>query len=277
MPEKNINIYGQVVIVGFAGMLAWWLFININSYQNTTNNFLYGAVLGLLPVMASLFGFINAKKWGGFSSVMGRATIFLSTGLLMWGLGTLIFAYYNIVLNVEVPYPSIADAFYIVSWPLWAMSMINLSRATGARFQLKKISGRLALLIIPLIIMGVSYYVLIVVARGGISYLSAGNLVKTFFDLAYPVGDVVILTIALLIFGLSLNYLGGRFKWPILLLIMGFVMNYFADFAFSYTTTKGTYFVADWVDLIFTITFFLLGLGVSLLGPTRDKSKIISS
>jgi uncharacterized integral membrane protein len=273
MNLKNINIYGKIITVGFILMAVWWLFININSYQNTNHNFLYGAALGFLPIISSVFGLINAKKWGGFSSVMGRAVIFLSVGLLMWGIGTLIFAYYNIILSVEVPYPSIADAFYIISWPLWVVSMVNLSMATGVKFQLKKISGRLALFIIPFITIGLSYYMLIVVARGGISYLSGGGLIKVFFDLAYPIGDVVVLTIALLICGLSFNYLGGRFKWPILLVIIGFIINYCADFAFSYTTTKGTYFVADWVDLVFTVTFFLLGLGVALLAPSFEKIK----
>ena len=272
MNEKNINIYSKTIIVIFLGMMAWWLFININSYQNTINNFLYGAALGFLPIISSVFGFINAKRWGGFSSVMGRAVIFLSLGLLTWGIGTLIFAYYNIFLNIEVPYPSIADAFYVVSWPLWVMSMVNFSKATGVKFQLKKMSGRMALFIIPIIIIVLSYYVLIVVARGGV-ITSFEGVLKTFFDLAYPIGDVVILTIALLIYGLSFNYLGGRFKWPILIIIIGFITNYLADFAFSYTTTKGIYFVADSVDFVFTVTFFLLGLGVSLLGPTFEKIK----
>lgn len=272
MIEKSINIYGKIVIAIFIGMVAWWLFITFNSYQNTTNNFLYGAVLGLLPIVSSIFGFINAKKWGGFRSVMGRAVTFLSVGLLTWGIGTLVFAYYNIFLNVEVPYPSIADAFYIISWPLWIVSMVNFSKATGVKFQLKRISGRLAFFIIPLITIGISYYVLIVIARGGI-VSSFEGLLKTFFDLAYPIGDVAILTIALLIYGLSFNYLGGRFKWSIVITLVGFFMNYFADFTFSYTTTNGTYFVANWVDLIFTVTFFLIGLGVSLLSPTFEKIK----
>jgi len=274
MTKENINIYGKIIVAIFTGMAAWWIFININSYQNTTNNFLYGAALGILPIISSIFGLINAKKWGGFHSIMGKAVIFLSLGLLTWGVGTLVFAYYNIFLNVEVPYPSIADLFYIISWPLWSLSMVNLSKATGVKFQLKKMSGRLALSVIPLITILISYYMLIVVARGGSGFIDlSGSLLKTFFDLAYPIGDVVILTIALLLYGLSFNYLGGRFKWPIIMVLMGFVMNYLGDFTFVYTVTKETYFVANWVDLLYTITFFLIGLGISLLGPTFEKIK----
>jgi hypothetical protein len=272
MNKKIINIYGKIVIAVFICMAAWWLLITIYSYKNTTNNFLYGALLGLLPIASSVFGFINAKKWGGLRSVMGRAVSFLSLGLFTWGVGTLVFAYYNIILNVEVPYPSIADAFYIVSWPLWAISMINLSKATGVKFQLKSMGGRLALFIIPVTTIVISYYTLIVIARDGVLDLSE-SLLKTFFDLAYPIGDVVILTIALLVYGLSFHYLGGRFKWPIVIVLLGFVMNYLGDFTFVYTVTQETYFVANWVDFIYTIAFFLVGLGVSLLRPNFEKIK----
>lgn len=272
MSKINISIFGKIIIAIFIAMVLWFLVINISGQQNTLNNFLYGTALGVLPVLASLFGFVNAKSWGGSHSAMGRATTFLSSGLFTWGIGTLVFAYYNIILNVDVPYPSLADAFYIVSWPLWAVGMVNLSKATGVRFQLKKISGRLIFFIIPIITILLSYYVLIVIARDGLFYFSE-SLLKIFFDLAYPIGDVVILSIALLIYGLSFNYLGGRFKWPILIVLMGFVFNYLADFAFSYTTTQETYFVANWVDLIFTITLFFIGLGVSLLNPNYEKIK----
>ncbi len=260
------NVNSRIIIGLFVAMLIWWFFIFANSLRDTPINFLYGAVLGILPLAGSIFGFRNAVKWGGFKSDIGKALMLLSLGLLTWGIGTLIFAYYNIILQIAVPYPSLADLFYIISWPLWVVSMINLSRATGANFQLGNRVGHLVLFIIPVLMVALSYYLLITVARGGGIDFS-GSIVKIFFDLAYPIGDVIILTVATLIYGLSFKYLGGSFKWPILIILTGFVMNYISDFSFSYTTTKETFFVAGWVDLMFTLTFFLLSLGASLIEP----------
>ena len=112
----------------------------------------------------------------------------------------------------------------------------------------------------------VSYYLLITVARGGELDLSSG-IVKVFFDLAYPIGDVVILSFALLIYGLSFKYLGGRYRYAILMLVTGFVLNYFADFAFSWTTTTETFYVAGWVDLLFMAAMTALSIGVVGLNP----------
>lgn len=273
MNSLNLNKYAYILIGIFIVMLVWWGYIFSTQLIDTNHNFLYGGMLGVLPVVAAFFGFKNSKEWGLLESSMGKAVFFLSLGLLTWGTGTIIFAYYNIFLQVAVPYPSLADAFYIVSWPLWIVSMYNLSKATGVKFQLKDILGRSLMFIIPIITIIISYYVLIVVARQGfISDYTSG--LKTFFDLAYPIGDVFILTASLLIYGLSFKYLGGFFKWPIIIILGGFVANYVADFSFVYSVTKETYFVANWIDLIYTTAFFLLSLGVSVMDTTLLSKKV---
>jgi hypothetical protein len=144
--------------------------------------------------------------------------------------------------------------------------MIYLSHATGARFQLRSSFGKAILLLVPIITIAVSYYVLIVVARQGTLGFTE-SWITDFFDLAYPVGDIVILTTVLLIYGLSFKYLGGFFKWSIIMVLTGFVLNYVGDFSFVYLTTKNTYFVADWVDLVYTSAFFCLGFGATLMDP----------
>lgn len=258
--------FSKTILFLFLALVVWWISIAMRGMANTTENYWYGIVEGLLPSIAAFFGFANARQWGGIKSAMGKAVNLLSIGLLTWGIGTIIFGYYNVVLQVAVPYPSLADAFYIVSWPLWAVGMIYLSRATGARFQLRTLSGKAMLFLIPILTTIGSYYVLIVVARQGtLGFVE--NLVTNFFDLAYPIGDIVILTVALLIYGLSFKYLGGFFKLAIIIVLTGFVLNYIGDFSFVYLTTQGTYFVADWVDLVYTVAFFCLSLGVILMDP----------
>jgi hypothetical protein len=268
MKSLSANSYSKIIVGIFLAMLLWWVYIFTQQFQDTNHNYLYGAAMGVLPIIGGIFGLLNAKKWGRFTSAMGKTLSYLSYGLITWGLGTLVFAYYNIYLQVGVPYPSVADALYIISWPLWVMSMYNLSKATGMKFQLKNVTGRWMLFAIPLVTIAFSYYLLVIVARDGV-ITAAGDGLKIFFDLAYPIGDVVILSTALLIYGLSFNYLGGFFKVAIMLVLVGFVGNYIGDTTFVYGTTKGTYFVANWTDLIYTATYFLLSLGASLMDPHR--------
>ena len=116
---------------------------------------------------------------------MGRATGLLSLGLVSWSIGGLIWAYYNFFGAVYVPYPSLADAAYVISWPLWAAGAIQLSRATGARFSLRSLKGKLLLITIPVLVSIVSYYLLITVARRANSTCRV-ELLKCFSTLRIP-------------------------------------------------------------------------------------------
>lgn len=246
----------------YIALVIWWLAIYFFNLRDVPINDAFAFAYGLIPLFGGILGLQKAKSWGLLKSAMGKALFFLSLGLLTWSLGEIIWSFYNIILKVEVPYPSWADASFIFSWPLWSIGVIFMSFATGAKFGLRSGKGKFLLFLIPTIILAISYYLLIIVARGGSFELGGGPL-KIFFDITYPLWDVIIITLALVIYGLSFKYLGGIFKWPVLIILLGFFINYFADFGFSYTTTIGTHYNGNWVDLLFTSAVFGISFGVN--------------
>lgn len=252
-------------LVWYAAMAVWWFTLNSSGASETFSNYLYGLLFVLIPVVGGLIGLWRSAQWGFFSSALGRATLFSSLGLIAWGLGGLIYSYYNFFLGVEAPYPSIADIAYLSSYPLWAMGVLALSRAMGAGYALRKPAGKVALLAVPLLAAAVSYYLLINVARGGLDL--TGDLLKIFVDVAYPTADIVLLTLISVVFVLSYKFLGGRYKMPVVVLMAGFLLQFFADFAFSWQTTLGTWYVANWVDFLFTTAMTVITVGVVSLNP----------
>jgi hypothetical protein len=272
MTNLFIKHRNRILYTFYFGLVIWWLSIYFRQLENTTENYLYSLTYGLIPLIWGISGFQISHYWGGFKSTMGKSVRFLSLGLFTWAIGNIIFAYYNLALDVEVPYPSIADYIFVLSFPFWIVGMLYLSRVTGMYFSLRELKGKIAFLIIPLIAIVSSYYLLFEVARGG-EIDTTGGLEKLVFDIAFPVGDALILTIGLMLYGLSFNYLGGRLKFPIVITLVGFAFAYITDFSYSYTTTLGTFFVANWVDLFYTTTFFLLALGITSLDPRSIESK----
>ena len=259
-----------VLWVLFLFFIGWFLWIYVTGAEENPIN-LYSNTYGIIPLIGGIYGLFIARHWGGLKSKVGKAITFLSLGLLTWGIGMVIWLYYNIVLNISVPYPSLADAAFILSWPLWGIGAAFLSIATGAKFGAKEVKGRIMLLVVPIVVIAFSYYFLVTIARQGI--VSAyDNGLKTFFDLTYPIGDVVILSIALLIFGLSYKYFGGVYKKAIYLILAAFVINYFADFTFSYTTSLETYYNGSLADALFVTTMTVLSTGIALLDPHELKS-----
>lgn len=263
--KLKTNKKSLLIIIIYIITVVFWLFLTFKTgYAESKAGYYFQIFLFVIPLVGSFIGFSNAKLWGGFKSAVGKAIIFLSLGTLTWALGMLVWNYYIFLAQVEVPYPSLADLAFILSWPLWTWGFTELSKATGVKFALRKDKGKILLVIIPIVATIISYYLLIIVARDGVIDWSSGGL-KLFFDLFYPIGDVVILIIALMLFSLSYNFLGGRYKIAVWLLVLAFVSNYFSDFIFSYTTTKETYFNGHFVDFLFATTMFILSLGLSML------------
>jgi len=257
---------------------VFWIFLTIYTSHSVHPAGLYLQILlFIIPFLGALSGLRNAKLWGGFSSAVGKSITFLSLGTLTWSIGMLAWNYFIFMAKIEVPYPSLADVAFILSWPLWALGVVYLSRATGVKFALREARGKIILVVVPLLAIIASYYLLVVVARGGVVELDGSNGLKLFFDLFYPIGTAIILAMALTFFSLSMNFLGGRYKTPITILILAFIVNYLADFTFSLSTTKGTYFNGHFVDFLFVTAMYLLSMSLSLMTPHSSSARGISS
>lgn len=262
--SKNSFLLGCLIM-----MFLFWIGIYLSGVKNLQVNKFWGLSIDFIALFGGILGLITAKHWGNLKSAVGKGIIFLSLGELTWAFGNFVFSYYVFFLNNNIPYPSIADIFFFLAVPLWITGSFYLSQATGVKFSLKRKTGQIYLLVLPILIFIISYYLLVVVAREG-AISSGGGLLKVFLDFAYPIGDVIIVTIALLVYGLSLKYLGGRYRWPVFITFFGFVLMFFADFSFSYTTTLGIYYGGNPIDLLFVGAMFAMGFGISSLDLKDD-------
>lgn len=264
MPKnRTLNNYSLFLLLYFILMISYWVTLQLIGVKDSTINLFYSFTLNTLAFLGGVNGVVFSRKWGGLKSALGKGTLFMSVGLILWGgVGGYIWSFYNFVLSQEVPYPSLSDVGFIGAVPFWALGMFYLAKATGVKYGLREVGGKIYLLLFPVLTFLVSYYFLVTVGRGGV-VTDGGASVKIFFDFAYPVGDVIIITIALLIYGLTLKLLGGLYKWPVRLTLMGFVVMFFADMAFSYSTTVETYYNGNYADLLFTVALFLISFGIS--------------
>ncbi len=204
----------------------------------------------------------RASFWGGFKSAVGKAVFFIGLGIFCWGAGEMVWSYYNFFKNVPAPYPSIADLGFAPSIFFYGLGAIYLSKATGAKFSLRKRGAKLVVALASILILLLSYYLLVLVGRAGVIIPSGETPLKTILDVAYPLGDFVGLLLGVIISGLSFKYLGGKYKYDIYTILLGLGVMFIADTIFSYTTTAGTYYNADFGDLILSLGTFLLSFGV---------------
>jgi len=257
-----MNIPQRICLGFFALVVVLWIALFATHTTDGFFNYLFSFLFGLVPFFAGIAAMVYAKMWGGLKSAVGKAVFFIGLGIFCWGAGENIWSYYNFVLNIPAPYPSLADIGFTPSIFFYGLGAIYLSKAAGAQFALRNRNTRAFAILAPFVIFGIAYYILVTVARGGILVPDGENLLKTILDLAYPLGDFVGLTVAVIVSSLTFKYLGGRYLWDIYAILLGLFVMFVADTIFSYTTTVGTYYNADFGDLLLATGVFLLSWGV---------------
>src|SRR3989338_3111283 len=270
---KNFSPVQKFLIALYGVCVIWILIVFVFQLRDATFSYLEGFPLGLLPLFGGFFGLKLSKKWRVSSRDLARAVTFLSCGLITWGIGTAVFfPYYNLIYNIPAPYPSLADVGYVASYPLWGIGLIYLLRTTGIKLQLKKLTGKIMLFALTVFPAISSYYLFFLVARGrGIDFTQ--DIGKLLLDFGYYVGDIIILSLVLfIIYSLSFAEEDSKIKPAVMIILIGFIVNYIADFSFLYTTTVGIFFVASWVDFLYATDMLLLSLGVTSLDPEQNKT-----
>lgn len=246
----------RVVLIFFIVMSVWWGLLFI-SHSEGFYNLLFAAIYGLVCLWGSYWGLRSAQRWGGFSSVIGRALIVLSLGLFLQEFGQLVFSYYNIFLNIEVPYPSLADVGFFGSVLLYIYGIFLLARASGTKFSLQQTSNKIQVVAIPLILIGLAYFFFL----KGHTY-EWSNLFKIILDVGYPVGEAIYISIALLTLSLSRKLLGGIMRGSILFIIVAFCFQFLADFNFLYQNSHDTWMNGGYGDYLYFIAYLLMTLGL---------------
>jgi hypothetical protein len=258
----KLNVPQKVCLSFFIILVLFWSTLFFLGIKEGFYNYLYSFLFGLTPLVAGLVAMFRSKIWGGLKSSIGKATFFIGLGIFVWGCGELIWSYYNFFLQEPAPYPSWADLGFAPSIFFYGLGAAFLASATGAKFGLRNKIAKAFVILAPFVILAFSYYIIIDVAREGFLVAAGDPVLKTILDIAYPLGDFVALTIAVIISGLSFQYLGGKYKYDIYFILAGLGVMFIGDTVFSYATTVGTYYNANFGDLLLTTGLFFLSFGV---------------
>lgn len=256
----RLNLYQKICLAFLAVLIVFWVLLFNVGTKDSFYNYLYSFLFGLIPLVGGFIAMVNSRIWG--KSAVGKAVFFTGLGLFLWGCGETIWSYYNFFLHVPAPYPSLADLGFAPSIFFYGLGAFYLSKATGAKYGLRSNVAKILAVITTLIISAVSYYVLVVIARGGVLIPPGETSLKTVLDIIYPLGDFIALALAVVISGLSFRYFGGMYVVDIISILLGLAVMFVADSVFSYTTTVGTYYNGNFGDLLLTLGLFFLTFGI---------------
>jgi diguanylate cyclase (GGDEF)-like protein len=205
----------------------------------------------LTPALAAV-----ASIWAGLSrrGAGRRAGLLIGTGCLAWAAGQIVWTGYQLIGHEAMPYPSWADAGYLAFLPLTVGGAAQLINAAN---------GRLRTALDALLISGSLLAVSWAFVLGPIFSGDRPGPLTFGVSLAYPIGDVALMTVALLVLGRARA--DGRAG--ILLLAAGASALSAAHGVYAYLVLDNAYVAGTWVDAGWFGGYLLVGLGALATPP----------
>jgi len=228
-----VAVFGAVLSTGAGG----------SSVAQTISN----VGLGLGAISAAVACLFRAASFRGR---LRLGWLFVGLGVLSWGLGQMCWLYLESFLGDEVPFPSQADIGYLGMVLLTPIGLLILPSAsqTIANRARSVLDG--LMVATSLMLMAYTFVVEPLIRAGGDSSLAL------YISLAYPLGDVVIVTIV--IYMLALQWQRGRDFSQLALVGAGIVAFAVSDIGYAYLNLTGAYASGGVTDIGWFAGFSLI-------------------
>ena len=181
--------------------------------------------------------------------------LLIGGGIILWGAGDTYWS--HVVSGMESPpYPSPADALYLMFYPPVYLGLFLLLRARGYRFRASLfLDGMIGALAVAAI--GTA------IVLASVLDSASGDTLAVVTNLAYPIGDMTLLALVAVVFALT----AWRPDPSWLLLALGLMLFAAADSVFVYQIARGTYVPGKAVDLGWVLCTVLMAFAAAV--PAR--------
>jgi hypothetical protein len=186
----------------------------------------------------------------GFRGKFGAVNAGLFLVVFSWFLGETVWTIYELILETPVPYPSLADVFYLAGYLPAILGVAQfLSVFKKGLSELKLILASLS----GLLIIGLTYVYLL-----NPLMVSETDLITKAFDIAYPSLDAILLILAI---AMILVFEGATMANPWVWISLGLFLTALADISFSLGTLQGWYYSGHPIELLWLWGYLSLALG----------------
>ena len=248
------------MVVVYAIFLLLHLGLTVYFYLTGTDsaflNYFYNVLITFFVLAPFVQGFFYNKKYPELKPII----IPLQVSNLLFATALYIWFYYN-VTGSNIPYPSLADLFFLLYYPINLISLYFLARQTKIKWTAGFVIN--------------TFFVFFILA--GISTVFLSNQSIDFSDplliitlnLIYPILDALLVAFGLSILRSQRNF-GYRYLFYYL---FGYVFLGFADIIFAYQTSAGTYWNGNIADLLYATAHMFIALGTYFLPTIAVKTE----
>jgi diguanylate cyclase (GGDEF)-like protein len=188
--------------------------------------------------------------------------LLIAAGCAGWAAGEAIWCYYELLQHRDTPFPSLADAGFLV-FPV--LALVGLLVRPSAAFSGQ---GRVRVALDATLVAAALFLVSWVTALGEVYDAGADGTFAQAVSLAYPVSDLVLLTVVVIVLG----YARAGDRTGLAYVATGLVGLCVADSGFAYLTTVGSYGEVNLIDAGWVGGFLVIAVA-ALLDRTGDDTE----
>jgi PAS domain S-box-containing protein len=186
----------------------------------------------------------------------------LGAGAASWCIGEAIWSWYEVFQGVNVPFPSAADAGFLLEIPLAIAGVLAFTTAPT------RLATRGEAILAGAIVALSLLFIAWALGLRTVYEQSQQSQQATFIGLAYPIGDIVIITVLIIALRRASRAQVGR----MLLLIGGLTAIAVADSTFTYLTANGSYgAIGSILDIGWVIGFLLIAIAPLWPAPAVER------
>lgn len=256
------------VIIGLFAVFSLAVYV-AKPDGKTTQQILSNLVSSGSAAAAFITAFVASRKHDDLPS-MGWSLVTIGLGLFL--LGEMSWGFQEIILGISVPFPSIADLFWLLGYVPLSLGLLS----TWRQLQVGLGTAELIVIIIVAIAVFVLASALLLVP---IAVSPDATLLEKALYIGYPLEDLIILVPAVslvLIFGRT--PLGRPWRF----ICAGLVLIALADLAFAYLSWRDLYGEAlnrpgNLIDLIWAWGYLAIALGAVNYSRLIDYRKVHES
>lgn len=223
------------------------------------------------PLLATMFGFWAVSIFGS-RSLYSFTLLFLSFGMGCKFIGEILWFIFDNLLHVS-PFPSAADYFFLLSYPLFAVAFILALKHSHVNW---KSFSRLILFLLGL--NGLWITVLVGYFDVYLAFDPAVSMLENVVAIGYGVADLVLLLICLFLLVLAWEYRAGRIVKTWRYLFIGFLVTLAADVLFAIfhdAYGQGVIIYLNIIDSLWIMGYLCVALGfyefISLAHDARAR------
>jgi diguanylate cyclase (GGDEF)-like protein len=187
----------------------------------------------------------------------------IAAATLSWGLGEVVWSWYEVVLQTAGPFPGLSDLGYL-GFPVGAVIAVGVFPSNVDRAHLRRMTldGLITTCAIVLISWGT--------ALGAVVHAGGSSLLVTAVSVAYPASDIALLVVCVLVLSRSRAY-----RIPIAFIATGLALMVVADSGYAYLVATDSYTSgSNAIDLGWFFAFGVLAFAPLTRGATVKDIEI---